>query len=200
MMKNAGGIFSWMMIGVSVFGILGLAACRATVAGDPNRPIKIEAHITVDVRQVKEAATSIEDMVSGTRPQTVQKPVSFLWNGMISAAWAEAPQLKVMTPEVQKAVDSRRGRFDQLKGAKAKGSVGEDNQGHVAALSGGPEIHSLVEAENQDREAIYRAIVDQNQLPADAMSTIRATFAEVEREKAEPGEKIQLPSGEWTAK
>ena len=192
-MRQAGRIFF-------VWGMLGLTACRATVAGDPNRPIKIEAHITVDVRQVKETATSIEDMVSGTSSKASPKNSSRLEDWIIPSAWADALQLKFMTPQVQKAVDSRRDRFDQLKAAKAQGFVGEDNQGHVVALGGGPDTQSLIETENKDREIIYRTIVEQNQLAPDAIGTIRSTFAEVQREKAESGEKVQLPSGDWITK
>ena len=195
------GIRNGTLVGFTVLGLLmAVSACRATVAGDPDRPIKIEAHITLDIRQVKETANSIEDMVSGKSPAAVQKPSSLLREGWVAAAWAEAPQLKVMTPEVNQALESRKNRFDQLKSYKAQGLVGEDNQGHVAALGGGSEVKALVDAENQDRETIYKTIVQQNGLGADAIGTIRATFAEVQREKSEPGERIQSPSGEWVKK
>ncbi len=183
-----------------LFGPLGLAACRATVAGDPDRPIKIEAHITIDVREVKETARSIEDIVSGQAPMPAQKPRSRLTDGFVSVAWAAAPELKTITPEVQKALDARRDRFGSLKSAKAQGFVGEDNQGHVAALGGGVELQVLVQSENGDRDLIYQAIIQQNNLPPDAIGTIRTAFAEVQREKAEAGEKIQFPSGEWKTK
>ena len=191
--------FRWVgfLMGVGCVGLMGITACRATLAGDPNKPIKIEAHITLDIREVKEQASSIEDMVSG---KTSAPRHSSLWNGwMDSVAWAE-PQLKTMTPEIQRAVDARRGRYDALKKYKGQGLVGEDNQGHVAVLTGGDEAQGLVSAENQDREVIYRAIVEQNNQPADAIATVRAAFAEVQREKAEPGEKIQLTSGQWQTK
>lgn len=185
----------WGLVGL---GGLGLTACRATVAGDPDRPIKIEAHITLDIRQVKETATSIEELVSGQTPLPQQKPRSQV-NGLLhSVAWAETPQLKYTTPEVQRALDSRRDRFQQLKDYKAKGLVGEDNEGHVKAFPSDPDLKGLVDAENQDRETIYRTIVEQNNLAPDAIAAIRSTFAEVQREKAESGEKIQLPSGEWS--
>ena len=190
------------ILGMAIIGMIGFSSCRATVAGDPDRPIKIEAHITLDIRQVKETATSIEDMVSGktTLPKAASKPSSSVREFLDPVAFAEAPQLKVATPEVQRAIDSRRDRFSQLKTYKSQGVIGEDNQGHVAVLEGSPEAAPLVDAENRDRETIYQAIVQQNNLPADAIATIRATFAEVQREKADPGEKIQLPSGEWRTK
>ncbi len=191
--------------------LLGLTACRATVAGDPDRPIKIEAHITIDVRQIKEEAHSIEDMVSGKAPVAAQKPRSRLDEGMASLkllsrdvpqrgaslAWA---QESTLSPEVQAAVNARRDRFAQLKSYKTKGWVGEDKEGTVAALGGGAEVQAFVEAENRDRETIYRAKLKEKNLPAEAIATIRAAFAQEQRDRAEPGEKIQLPSGEWTAK
>jgi len=189
---------------LTLFFLSGMG-CRATVAGDPERPIKIEAHITIDLRQVKETATSIEDMVSG-KAQPQRQKSSFFGEGnlrgdwAVRSAWAEAPQLKYTTPEVQQAIDSRKDRYGQLKAYKVQGVVGEDNQGHVAALGGRADLQTLMEAENKDRETIYRAIVEQNNLSPDALSAIRATFAEVQREKSDPGDKIQLPSGEWTAK
>ena len=180
-------------------GLVCATGCRATVAGDPDRPIRIEAHITLDVRQVKEAANSIEDMVSGKKPVPPKKS-SRLGEWLVGSAWAESPQLKTMTPEIQKLVDSRKERFDALKSAKTQGWIGEDNRGYVAPLGGGPEIPALVGAENQDRETIYRAIVAQNGLPADAIQTVESGFAQVQRERAEPGEMIQSPAGEWVAK
>jgi hypothetical protein len=175
-------------------GVVLLVGCRATVAGDPDRPIRIEAHVTVDVRQIKEEAHSIEDMVSG-KPAPHPKPISRLGDLLVKSAWAQE-----LSPEVQQAVNARRDRFQQLKGHKAQGLVGEDNQGHVAALGGGSEVQSLVEAENRDRETIYQASLKQKNLSPDAIGTIRATFAQEQRERAEPGEKIQMPSGEWVTK
>ncbi|MCM8812102.1 MAG: YdbL family protein [Candidatus Omnitrophica bacterium] len=180
-------------------GLLGVAACRATVAGDPDRPIKIEAHITLDVRQVKETASSIEDMVN-PEPKSAQKPRSRLGDWLVPSAWAASPQLKFMTPEAQRAIDSRRDRYKQLKEYKMKGWVGENNQGLVSALVSTPEVTALVEQENRDRELIYRTIIEQNNLPGDAMATVKAAFAQEQRERAEPGEKIQQPSGEWVTK
>lgn len=171
--------------------LIGSAGCRATVAGDPDRPIKIEAHVTIDIREIKQEAHSIEDMVSGP----VQKPTSRLEDAWVPFAWAEG-----LNPELELVIASRRARFAQLKETKAQGWVGEDREGHVAVLGGGPEVEILADAENRDREVIYQETLKQKGLPADAIGTIRATFAQEQRERAASGEKIQLPSGEWAVK
>ncbi len=57
-----------------VLGMLSLVAlptggCTVKAVGDPNRPITINAHVTVDVRGLKDTATDIEDYVSGAKPK-----------------------------------------------------------------------------------------------------------------------------------
>lgn len=183
-------ILSWMAIGIGSVALIGSVGCRATVAGDPDRPIKIEAHVTVDIRQIKEEAHSIEDLVSAPAAQKTSR----LNEWLVSTAWAE------LSPEVMSAVNARRDRFSQLKSYKGQGLIGEDNQGHVAALGGGSEVQALAEAENRDRETIYQAQLKDKGLPADAIGTIRAAFAQEQRDRAEPGEKVQQPSGEWVTK
>lgn len=46
-----------------------LMGCTVKAVGDPNRPITISAHITVDIKGLKDTATSIEDYVSGASPK-----------------------------------------------------------------------------------------------------------------------------------
>lgn len=41
------------------------AGCTVKAVGDPNRPITINAHITVDVKGLEKTASNIEDYVSG---------------------------------------------------------------------------------------------------------------------------------------
>jgi len=42
-----------------------LAGCTVKAVGDPNRPITINAHITIDIKGLQKTASGIEDMVSG---------------------------------------------------------------------------------------------------------------------------------------
>ena len=41
--------------------------CTVKAVGDPNRPITINAHVTVDIKGLKDTATDIEDYVSGEK-------------------------------------------------------------------------------------------------------------------------------------
>lgn len=53
--------------------ILGLQGCTVKAVGDPNRPITINAHITIDVKGLEKTASSIEDYVSGAPEEATLK-------------------------------------------------------------------------------------------------------------------------------
>jgi len=56
--------------GLVVFAMIGLLyGCTVKAVGDPNRPITIQAHITIDVKGLKDTASNIEDYVSGEKPK-----------------------------------------------------------------------------------------------------------------------------------
>ena len=107
--------------------------------------------------------------------------------------------IKQMTPAVEAALESRRNRFDQLAEFKAKGVIGENNQGYVEFLSGDDAAKILVDAENSNRRIIYQTIAEQNGLK-DAIATIEKVFAQVQRDKAQSGERIQTEDGQWVSK
>jgi len=56
---------------LTLTAVLGLTAAGCTVkaVGDPNRPITINAHVTLDIKGLQNTATNIEDYVSGDAPQ-----------------------------------------------------------------------------------------------------------------------------------
>ena len=54
---------------VVIFLFLGITGCTVKAVGDPNRPITINAHITVDIKGLKDTASGIEDFVSGEKPK-----------------------------------------------------------------------------------------------------------------------------------
>lgn len=122
---------------------------------------------------------------------------SFMLCGTIHAATYD---IKEMTPEIKAALDARKSRFDQLVQLKAQGKVGETNQGYVQALIEDTETQALVKAENENRALIYNTIVAQNGLADDQCSIVEKVFAQVQRDKAAPGDSIQDESGQWIKK
>ena len=47
-----------------LLGLLALTGCTVKAVGDPNRPITINANVVVDIRGLKQTATSLEDQVA----------------------------------------------------------------------------------------------------------------------------------------
>jgi uncharacterized protein len=117
-----------------------------------------------------------------------------------AGGWAAQYDIKEMTPAVDKAFSGRQSRYNSLTDLKTQGIVGEDNRGYVHALKQIPGAAEIVAAENDDRRAIYTAIVDQNNLGPAGLKQVEVVFAEVQREKAREGDFIQLPSGDWQQK
>lgn len=117
----------------------------------------------------------------------------------LSAMAGAKYSLKEMTPEVSAALEARRARFDNLADLKSKGMVGEDDRGYIKALVSAPDVEAVVDAENKDRKLVYTTVARQNNLAAE-MATIEKVFAEVQRDKAKPGEKIQDANGQWVTK
>jgi len=120
----------------------------------------------------------------------------------LAAVPAQATQydIKEMTPAIQQALDARKARHSELRHLKSEGLLGEDNQGFVKVLTDDPMAQELARAENANRQVIYEAIVEQHQLGPEGLTQVKATFAEVQRDKAQAGVAIQLPSGEWVKK
>ncbi|OGX07046.1 MAG: hypothetical protein A2Z88_03060 [Omnitrophica WOR_2 bacterium GWA2_47_8] len=118
-----------------------------------------------------------------------------------SEVFAEAKySIKTMTPEVEKALESRKGRFEQISSLKAQGVIGENMMGYVEVLDkSNSEAMALVDAENADRKVIYQTIAQQNGLTGE-MGTIEKVFGQVQRDKAKSGEMVQQENGDWIKK
>lgn len=167
---------------------------------------KITAHITIDVRQIKEAASNIEDMVSESpkkeTPKT--KPNSRLFFTP-KEAFAQTTQLKYLTEEIKEAIERRKLRYSQIEELLNEGSIGEDNQGRLqirqkSNIISSEELKKIVSEENDDRMFIYQSILEQNNLPKEALGDIQRAFAKERQERVSSGVWIQLPNGEWVRK
>lgn len=59
----------WKNTVLAVFLCASMSACTVKAVGDPDRPITINAHITLDVKGLENTATNIEDYISGEKPK-----------------------------------------------------------------------------------------------------------------------------------
>jgi uncharacterized protein YdbL (DUF1318 family) len=179
--------------------------------------VPVTVNVNFPQEKIEGAAGSIEDMVrspENPKPAPPKKgPQGSLgpsWLAAVSPREAGAqtrldvpPEIRTRTPELMKAIESRRGRFPEIRELKEHGCVGETNQGLLEARPGQscpPDLAKIIAAENADRTYIYETLMQQNNIPAGDATRVRAAFAKVHRERARPGNWIQLESGEWVKK
>jgi uncharacterized protein YdbL (DUF1318 family) len=117
-----------------------------------------------------------------------------------------AADIEINTPAIAALKASMQSRHNQLAAHYASGAVGLTRDGLVALraastvpLAERQALNTLVAAENQDRNALYREIARANGRP-EWESEIRSTFAERWIAKAQPGWYVQNASGAWVKK
>lgn len=181
--------------------------------------VPVTVNIVFPQDKLEGAASRIEDMVrSPDNPKPAappkKEPQSRLGDRLYATvgpaeAAAEsrtvvvAQEPRVDTPEIRQAVASRSARLGEIQQWKARGCIGENNHGLVEARPGqgcGGEVERLVGAENTDRQLIMDTFMQQNNIPGSDARRVRAAFAKANRDKAQPGEWIQQPNGQWARK
>jgi uncharacterized protein YdbL (DUF1318 family) len=129
--------------------------------------------------------------------------------GVISVGEAAAAEVdvNVSTASIRALKDGMRQRAAELKPYLAGGGVGIGNNGALVVrevagmdLAAKAKVRRLADAENKDREALYREIAAANNYGAERVSDIRAIFAQAWTDKAEPGWWVQGADGAWRQK
>ena len=70
----------------------------------------------------------------------------------------------------------------------------------VQGLKERADAQKLIKDENADREQLFKEIAAAKNVELSQLPQIRTTYAETLREKAHPGDWIQLPDGSWAQK
>ena len=88
-------------------------------------------------------------------------------------------------------------RLPAIMNLKAKGIIGENNQGYLEFVGKSKEQAGLVAAENADRKKVYTAIAKKNKTTVQNVGVRRALQI---AEKARPGHWIKSADGKWSKK
>jgi uncharacterized protein YdbL (DUF1318 family) len=64
----------------------------------------------------------------------------------------------------------------------------------------GPEVASLIRAENGDRKIIYDAFMKENNIAASDTGRVQNAFAKARQERSRANDWIQLDNGQWVRK
>jgi uncharacterized protein YdbL (DUF1318 family) len=88
-----------------------------------------------------------------------------------------------------------------------RGALGENNRGLVEirsleglSLQDKAQAQALGQQENNNRQQLYQALAEANNIPRDKMAEIATIFAGVNRQEAHAGWWIQEDNGEWKKK
>ena len=104
---------------------------------------------------------------------------------LTASAWAK--DLKSRMSERKPAINA----------LKAKGVVGENNQGYLTLLKKKSDKKALIDAENKDRRKVYQKIAKQQGSTAQHVGKRRALQI---AKKARPGTMLQRANGKWYKK
>ena len=80
---------------------------------------------------------------------------------------------------------------------KGKGIIGENSQGYLEFVGAAREKQDLIQAENRDRKAVYKAIAGKQNTTAEKVGKRRAQQI---AQKADPGDWLKNEKGEWYQK
>jgi len=124
---------------------------------------------------------------------------------LLPAMAIAAADLEINTPAISSLKNSMQARHGQLAAYYASGAVGLTRDGLVAMhdanavpLKDRQSVNSLISAENNDRNALYKEIASANGHP-EWESEVRGTFAQRWVQKAQGGWWYQDGSG-WVKK
>ena len=88
-------------------------------------------------------------------------------------------------------------RLPAIVDLKARGIVGENNQGYLAFVTGKKAQENIIASENQDRKTIYSHIAKQQNTSLKLVEKRRAIQL---ADRAKSGEFIQKSNGTWVKK
>jgi len=135
----------------------------------------IEAHITLDIRNVQEQAGTLLDYVEKKTDElpvkaneSLPEKTSSISSGFQIFTPAYAENLVTISPLAKEIADRMRERFEDIENLKNQGCVAENNRGYLElkecdALKEAErknEIQRLLSDENKDRKALYKEITN----------------------------------------
>ena len=122
-------------------------------------------------------------------------------------AFAQEADINVTTPAIRALTDSIQARADSIKSFMDSGNVGISNDGLLVIrsaeglnLKDKARLTRLIEAENNDRNALYAEITKANNFSPDKVSDVQKIFAGSWTKKARGGWWVQEADGTWHQK
>jgi uncharacterized protein YdbL (DUF1318 family) len=194
-----------------------LACCIALLAAGVGCVIRtehrIDAHVTLDIRHIREQAGPVLDYMEGKTDQMPElAPVTATGStSMLDRAWAAlrpfpvayaAEDLKTDSARIRQILKSIHERAPRVTELKKQGCAGETNRGYlalrdcaaVADAAAKNEVQKVIAEENADRKAFYQELARLNSAnPNVTVAYVERVYAFERLQRAASGEVYQLP-------
>ncbi len=168
----------------------------------------VTINIYFPAAEVEKAAREISEEVRGLEQKERAEPPkneSFL---RLGPAVAHAQQeLEITSPSIRQLKARMKARYPKLKPFLERGFVGETADGFLVlrdpkalSLKERAQLKRLIEAENRDREALYREVMRALGVAPRDLTRIKRIFAREWQRTAPPGTWIETEPGKWVRK
>jgi uncharacterized protein YdbL (DUF1318 family) len=175
----------------------------------------VTINIYFPAEEIRGAADKIVNEVWGngppngteeSAPQQQDTPGSGLYNLLTPANAHAAQDINVSTPAIRAIKASIKDRSGELISFLNSGHVGLGHNGLLKvrdtsglSLKQKGQVNKLVNAENQDRQRLYKEIAVANDFP-NKVGEVQSIFAESWRNQAKAGWYLEKPNGSWGQK
>ena len=172
----------------------------------------VTINIYFPAEEIRGAADKIVDEVWGDRPGEEltppgeKAPDSGFYRLLRPASAHAGQDIEVSTPAIRALKDALKKRAAELIGFLDAGHVGLAHDGLLKvrstdglSLKQKGQVNRLVNAENQDRQRLYREIAVANDFP-DKVDEVQEIFADSWRKQAKKGWYLEKSNGRWERK
>jgi uncharacterized protein YdbL (DUF1318 family) len=125
----------------------------------------------------------------------------------VPPAAAQQIDINLTTPAIRRLIAARQQRYPSLVPLFVSGALGENSRGLVEirmleglSLQNRARAKALSDQENSDRQQLYQALAEANNIPQHRVTDIALIFARVHRQEAQAGWWIQDTNGQWQKK
>ena len=131
-------------------------------------------------------------------------PMSWFFSAEAQAAEIDT-YFKTQTSLTRALQEKQRKRIKKIDTYKRQGVIGEDNRG-LLLIKDDSKLRKLrkkmakqlVEAENQDRQLLYKEVLKANQMADEKQEMLQGSFARSFQKRSPKGTWIQAPDGAWS--
>jgi uncharacterized protein YdbL (DUF1318 family) len=164
-------------------------------------PIKVDITMRLDVYQhVQKDIDDIESIVSGAKPVDKEKSAAKDNQSLLGCFLTNAYAKEGLSPDVEQAALSRRGRLSDLASWESKGVIGENKLGLVEIRNAGTadsSVGQLVQAENSNRMVIYQSIAQKNSTSVEEVQKMYAQRLQNDAPSGTPIEVFDQSTGKY---